>query len=58
MGVYDRQFGFERRLLVPIQPILAYADCCADALSGKAAAAVPSKAMNSRLFIVTSSSVA
>jgi hypothetical protein len=24
MGVYDRQFGFERGLLVPVQPILAH----------------------------------
>src|SRR5947209_16380857 len=24
MGVYDRQFGFERGVLVPIQPILAH----------------------------------
>jgi hypothetical protein len=28
--------------------------CCADAVSGKAAAALPSKAMNSRLLIVAS----
>ena len=33
---------------------LGGADCCADAVSGRAAAALPRKAMNSRLLIVSS----
>src|SRR5215470_15247656 len=37
---------------------LGGAGCCADAVSGKAAAAPPRKAMNSRLFIVASLSIA
>src|ERR1700719_3506605 len=37
---------------------LGGAGCCADAVSGKAAAALPRKEMNSRLFIVASLSIA
>src|SRR4030081_2408159 len=37
---------------------LGGAGCCADAVSGKAAAALPRKAINSRLFIIASPSVA
>jgi len=58
MRVDDGQPGFEGGFLAPVQPILAHrawgAGCCADAVSGKAAAALPRKAMNSRLLIVAS----
>jgi len=58
MGSSGSSAGSLRRSNQSWRTGLGGADGCADAVSGKAAAALPRKAMNSRLFIVASPSVA
>src|SRR5271168_5328994 len=58
MGSSGSSAGSLRRSNQSWRTGLSGADRCADAVSGRAAAAPPRKAMNSRLFIVASPSVA
>src|SRR5215470_4787977 len=54
MGSSGSRAGSLRRSSQSWRTGLGGAGCCADAVSGKAAAALPRKAMNSRLLIVAS----
>src|SRR5215510_10217042 len=58
MGSSGSSAGSLRRFTQSSRTGFRGADCCADAVIGKVAAAPPRRAMNSRLFIVASPSVA